>query len=57
MSKNNNIDIENIIDTLQLIIKSIPTNKKSSNVILVTSLAGMASVGIYKLVDYLNKKN
>ncbi len=57
MSTNNNIDIENILDTLQLILKSIPTNKKSSNVILVTSLAGMASVGIYKLVDYLNKKN
>jgi hypothetical protein len=35
----------------------MPKNKKSSNAVMITSLAGLASVGIYKLVEYLNKQD
>lgn len=57
MSKKNNIDINELIETLGNVLKSIPKNKKTSDTLMVTSLAGLASVGIYKLVDYLNKKD
>jgi hypothetical protein len=57
MSNTNTIDINNAVDTLNTIIKLIPKNKKSSNIIMITSLAGLASVGIYKLVEYLNKQD